>query len=192
MTRRMARTFNLCAVCFIVLVVAVFQMPGKAYSMVMSPYKIVLNSELVGENQDIQAIIPDPGGCATIKDFELTLFIDDSALLEIDGEEVADAFAVRYCVIDDNFLISFSREDVHNYIEGVILNNLLFLEDECKCKIVGVSVEGWVTVECTVAGGETQTKTLELKGKDTIEVYKPGQKPEKEEESEVNLKGRSD
>ncbi len=69
----------------------------------VSPEQIVLNSQ--GNYEDILVIIRKamPSSYRIIG-FQLTLFFNEV--------EVAKAFALRYCVVDQNFLASFDREAI--------------------------------------------------------------------------------
>ena len=184
MTRRMAKTFNICAVCFTVLVVAVLQMPGKAHSasMTMSPYKIILNVNLDKDNenlQDIQAVIRQPMSCSgrVTGDHDVYLWI----IVGGSYQRVAKAFDVRYCYWDDNYLVSFNREDVQEQLEEVVGP-----VDGCEEDfIVQVGGEGFdedgnmmdsiVWLECGPEEFGMQDPPLE--GKDFIDICDPDRKP---------------
>ena len=97
--------------CFAVILLG--QGISHAISMTFCPFKIVLNAK--GAAQDFQAVLRMalPAGYGTVADYDVTLKVND--------EEVAKAFAFRYCYIDDNFLASFDRKEVleHPVIQGL-------------------------------------------------------------------------
>jgi hypothetical protein len=88
----------------VVLGAALIALPDRALgdeSITISPHKIVLNAE--GNFEDVQAVIrmPLPSGHVLLDDYSVTL--------SLDGTPVAQAFDLRYCYVDDNFLASFDR-----------------------------------------------------------------------------------
>ena len=100
---------------FVICVISVFILSAvMSESMVMSPHKIILNANLKGKNQDIQAVIgmPLPTGYV-IDDFDITL--------SFDGIDIAKAINARYCYVDDNLLVTFDREGIQNNPDVVAL-----------------------------------------------------------------------
>ena len=129
--------------------------PVHAAPVTMSPHRIILNAELKGALQDVQAVIgmSMPSGYR-LADFEVLLLLDDVF--------VAEAFAFRYCDIDDNFLASFDRE--------VIQNDPFVVENAGN--VLTATVDGWY--EAVNADGDTIK--VEFSGQDSVEIIKPGNK----------------
>lgn len=114
----------------------------------MSPYKIILNAKCVGASQDIQAIISIYLPSATFAASEATLSIDGC-----DSEFVATS--LRYCIIDDNLLISFNREEIQNALKAQGIDGE-----------VGCTVEGFVEF--------ADYPRESFSGESTVEVLSPG------------------
>ena len=167
MTRKMVRTFNLCAVCFIVLVVAVLQMPATANSGVhMAPSTIVMNVPVKGQFQDVQAIIGGSLGGCWITEFEIWLHI----------EGVSDPIAadyVRYCYVDDNYLMTFDRAAIQAAVQGAIDSGEVTLIEDCRCQELKVTVSGSVWADCT----DGTEKEVEFHVDGSIEVFDPDWRP---------------
>ncbi|MBN2139330.1 MAG: hypothetical protein JW720_16120 [Sedimentisphaerales bacterium] len=89
------------------LVAAAFPLSNITFaeSITVSPHQLILNAK--GQYEDVQVVIrkPLPGGYS-LTDFNVALFFDEI--------EVARAYALRYCPIDDNFLASFDRTALQN------------------------------------------------------------------------------
>ena len=123
----------------------------------MSPYKIILNAELKGALQDVQAVIGmsmRPSEEYRLGEFKVTLYLD--------GVPVTDAFGFRYCYIDDNFLASFDREVIQTYL----------FEKKIFGTVLTATVAGWYE---TLKEGEDPVIT-EFSGDDSMEIVKPGNK----------------
>ena len=123
-------------------------------SVTIAPSMIILNVK--GQCDSVQATIRQamPSGY-TLTDFEVNLWMD--------GTVVAQAYALRYCYVDDNFLASFDREEVQN--NPVVVG----LADS----VVTATIQGWYTA--VAADGET-TITRPFLGSDLVEIRDPGKK----------------
>ena len=120
----------------------------------ITPFRIVLNAKLKGELQDIQGIINmSMQGGDRLDDYEVNFLIE--------GDQVAQAFAFRYCYIDDNFLASFDRQVIQDYLIDRELEGTL-----------NVRVEGWYTATAS----EGPSAPVYFAGSDMIEVFAPGVK----------------
>ena len=136
-----------------------FSTSALSYGMVIAPSTINLNTECVGKNQDVQAIIsePIPG---TLASGVMDLYISS------DGGKnwsfILSTETIRYCYIDYNFLISFDRCE----LQDILLTNL-----NLKCPInVIVWVSGYYFLN-----GSDEMKYLE--GYDyNVDIIKPGGK----------------
>ena len=116
------------------------------------PHKIVLNAE--GNSDDVQAIVHLYLPSADIVSFDVVLLLD--------GVEVATAESAFYCLIDNNLIVGFDRQELQDNADVAALAN----EGE-----VVATVEGSVVV---MAGGVPVEK--EFSGSDLVEVVKPGKK----------------
>ena len=119
----------------------------------ITPFKIVLNAKLNGELQDIQGII-NMSLKGSLDSYEFRLVIE--------GGTDIQANAFRYCLIDYNFLVSFDRQEIQEY-----------LIDEGLEGTLAVWVEGSFIVENEDGSSDT---TLFTTGTDEIEVFAPGMK----------------
>jgi hypothetical protein len=142
--------------------------------MTMSPSKIVLNVPVKGVYQDVQAVIRQPmeAGYILLTDndtFSMSLSLE---CLGIDGDtywEVGpEAFALRYCYVDDNFLVSFDRLEVQQFLE----------EKYITCRPSGglqpVEVAGTYTAVYYDDEVKVLVSGIPLSGTDLIEVLDPG------------------
>ena len=144
--------------CGVVLALASFSSPRDSHAeelvpVSITPFKIVLNAKLRGELQDIQGIIHmSLNSGYHLDEYEVNFRI---------GEDlVAEAFAFRYCYIDDNFLASFDREEIQDYL----------IAEEIEGEVTA-QVEGWFTE--TASDGSFHN-TRDFSGYDLIEVFAPG------------------
>ena len=119
-------------------------------SITISPYKLIVNAQ--GQYEDVLVIVRKtlPSGY-NITDFDLTLFFD--------GVNVAQAYALRYCYVDDNFLASFDRTALQDNPDVLAM---------AGSEVVG-RIEGTYTAENT--SGETMQDTLS--GQDIVEIMDP-------------------
>ena len=115
------------------------------------PHKIILNAQ--GNSDDVQAIVrlvlPSPH----IDSFDVVLYLD--------GVEVALAESAFYCVVDDNLIIGFDREELQNNPDVIALAG----------QEVVATVEGSVVVS-----DDGVPFTAEFVGSDSVEILKPGRK----------------
>ena len=131
--------------------------PDRAYgdvSVTISPHKIVLNAE--GKFEDLQAVIriPVPSGHILRDDFSVTL--------SLDGTQVAQAFDLRYCYVDDNFLASFDRTAIQQNPTVIDLAG----------QVVDGRVEGWFLTD----DPEGNLCVNDFSGTDRVEIVGPGKK----------------
>ncbi len=122
----------------------------------IAPFKIVLNSQTKGQNQDIQAVISMAlsSGCH-LGNYEVSLKFDE-------GDEFF-AFAFRYCYIDDNFLASFDRVEIQDYL----------VENYPVTTVAIATVEGWFE-ELDADGNVFAIR--EFVGTDDVEIVNPAKK----------------
>jgi hypothetical protein len=122
------RSFLVLVSSCIALCLTSFWMPKEclAADMTICPSKIVLNvsDENNSVKQDVQAVVrqPMPSGCSLPTDFDVSLIIcSNSSTSEGCSEETSpyvEAYDLRYCVVDDNFLVSFDRQAVEYALTG--------------------------------------------------------------------------
>jgi len=119
-------------------------------SITISPYRIVLNSQ--GQHEDVLVIIRKalPSGYR-ITGFQLSLLFD--------GIEVVQAYALRYCYVDDNFLASFDRTTIQENPDVLAM---------AGSEVLG-RIEGTYTAEN--ADGDIWQDTLS--GQDLVEIMDP-------------------
>lgn len=110
MLRRPSGSSKLSVIRFITFALAVLTLTAISNAMVMSPHRIVLNAECVADNnQDIQAIIGySSDGAVDVNGAISTLIIADIT------DKPFSTTNVRYCYIDDNFLIGFDRKAIQD------------------------------------------------------------------------------
>jgi len=116
------------------------------FPMWMSPFKLVLNAQ--GQFEDVEgnfAVGLPPGA---FESFEFGLYFDDVL--------VSEAYAVRYCAIDDVLSVSFDR-------------TALLANPDVK-KLAGYTVEARVEGSLVVATGVE----VSLFGYDDVEILGPG------------------
>lgn len=152
MIRRTVRLLNVSFTLSFVFALALVVTPCYGEPMTMSPYKIVLNSECAGDGQDIQAIISRPLDGLDVKMLGATLYFD--------GTEVTKTTDIRYCYLDGNFLITFSRDEIHDFC----------VEAEMPSGIVTAKVAVYL-----VDDPETEL----FGGEDSVEILAPGNKVDK-------------
>ena len=119
--------------------------------MTLSPYKIVLNAELEGKSQDIQAVIRQPG--ASVDDFAVQFQVEKNGQIEF----VCCADVFRYCAVDDNYLASFNREIIQKKLEDLFSD----------LDIIKVIVKG-----CYTIGAESYC----FEAVDFLHLFDPGNK----------------
>lgn len=124
-----------------------------AVSVTLCPYKINLNA--VGQWEDVQAVIrlPMPAGFA-LTDFAVELWFDDVC--------VAEAYAMRYCYVDDNFLASFDRAELQVNPDVIAMAG----------STVTATVEGWYAA----TNGEGDVIVVPFSGATPVEILAPGKK----------------
>ncbi len=134
-------------------VVVIFLFPYLslfADDLLFSPDKFVLNT--LGSQEDLLAIVHKsmPAGYY-IDDFQLTLAFD--------GTQITDAYAVRYCTVDEVYLINFDWDDVVGSPE--------------LTPYIGTTVVG--SISGTVILSDTQGNTIHepIEGSGSIEVLGP-------------------
>jgi hypothetical protein len=157
MVRRICSKSELSVVCFMAFAMLALALP--AHSMTISPHRIVLNAKCDGQNtQDIQAIIRQRNDAIMkVVDWDVKLFL---VVDEDEDVEIADAFEVRYCWTDGNFLISFDRSEVQTEVQ------------DFANQVVTVKVEGWF--EALKFGGGSIID--DLSGKAQVEIVSPSKK----------------
>ena len=112
------------------IIVAAFLIAAPSISlaedMTVCPHKIVLNAK--GNFEDLQAVIRMPMQPGYIlADWQVTM--------SFNSIPVSEAFAFRYCPIDDNFLASFDRTALQANADVIAMAN----------STVVATVEGWYT-----------------------------------------------
>jgi len=115
------------------------------------PHKIVLNAE--GNSDDVQAIVRMVLPSADIVSFDV--------VLRFDGVDVAVAESAFYCIVDDNLIVGFDRQELQSNPDVIALAGQEVL----------ATVEGHVVVS---VGGALFTR--EFSGSDYVEIVKPGKK----------------
>ena len=135
-------------ICILASLIVVFS--GTAVSaehVSICPHKLVLNAE--GQSDDVQAIvsigIPPP-----------YIIINPDVRLWFGDTLVATAESAFYCVIDDNLIIGFDRQELQEALGDIGLAG----------KEVLLTVEGCVNGVC-------------FNGSDQVEIVQPGNKVEK-------------
>ena len=116
----------------------------------VQPDQIVLNAS--GQQEDLLVIVRKsmPAGYY-IESFEVDLLFDDT--------QVTEAYALRYCYIDDNYLVSF------DWLE--IINNPDVID------LAATTVSGSISGTVTLANGQEISGWKPLKGSDDIEIMDP-------------------
>lgn len=118
----------------------------------MTPYKIILNAQCVGEQQDIQAIVSvSPAVYENIQDKRIELYFE--------GYE-SDIFTTdvfSYCYVDSNMLVSFDR---------------LVIQE--KLKELGIS--GITTATVTGKFVDDNSELVTFIGTDSVEILSPSKK----------------
>ena len=144
---------SLFIVCLAVLLLG--QGISHAISMTFCPFKIVLNAK--GAAQDFQAVLRMslPAGYSTVSSYDVTLKVDD--------QEVAKAFAFRYCYVDDNFLASFDRQEV---LESPVVQSL-------ANSLATATVEG----SYVAVNGDGDEITVSFSASTTVEIVDPENRP---------------
>ena len=141
------RTLVACALAALIITLS-----GTAFVLAepvkIAPHKIVLNAE--GKFDDVQAIVRMVLPSANIVDYDVDL--------SLDGVSVAKAESAFYCLIDDNLIVGFDRQDLQNNPDVTALAG----------QTVTATVAGWVEV----AGGGT----FDFSGTDLVEIVKSGKK----------------
>ena len=96
-----------------------FEFPDESpiLNMTLSPYKIVLNAELEGKSQDIQAVIRQPEVGASVDAFAVQFQVEKNDQFEF----VCCADFFRYCAVDDNYLASFDRGEIQEKLEELFV-----------------------------------------------------------------------
>ena len=117
----------------------------------ITPFKIVLNAKLKAELQDIQAII-NMSLESSLDSYKFRLVIEG----DVDDVDF-EANSFRYCLIDDNFLVSFDRWEIQEYLK---LNER----------------EGTLTVWVEGSYKDGPLPTTFTTDTDSIEVFAPGMK----------------
>jgi hypothetical protein len=124
---------------------------ARAEVLTMSPHKIVLNAQ--GQFEDVQAVIRMPMQPGySLADYQVTL--------SFNGIPIIQAFNMRYCYIDDNFLTSFDRTSIQNHPDVMAMANTT----------VTATVAGWYTA--VAADGSSYTHDFSYT--DTVEIVAPG------------------
>ena len=120
---------------------------GEAH-LSMTPFKLVLNAQ--GQFEDVEGnfIVGLPGA---IDSFAFQLYLEDVL--------VSDAYAVRYCVIDDVLSVSFDRTALQANPDVQAL--------------AGLVVEARVDGSVSVFDGDDTTEIF-LFGYDEMEIVNPG------------------
>ena len=121
-------------------------------SITISPHKLVLKAK--GQFEDVQAVIR----MAMPSGYRLS---DFAVGLSFDGVLVSEAYAMRYCPVDDNFLASFDRHALQENPEVIAMAG----------SVVRAKVEGWY--EAVSADGTTAIRRAFL-GYDDVEIVLPG------------------
>lgn len=152
MIRRMVRLLSISFTLSFAFALVLVVKPCYGEPLNMSPHKIVLNSECAGDHQDIQAIISRPLGGLEVEKLGATLYFD--------GIEVTRTTDIRYCYLDDNFLITFSRDEIHDFCAEAEMPS------------------GMVTAKVLVYHVDDPETEL-FSGEDSVEILAPGNKVDK-------------
>ena len=163
MSKRLSRASKLSVICFVTVALVVLALPAISRAMVMSPYKIILNADPAVENyQDMQAIIHYP--CIPINLYNAVSTL--SFVVTDENGNIIETIAefdhindVKYCYIDDNFLISFDREAIQN-----------------DPGVQNLANTGPVTVEVVVEFDVTETTRITISATAEVEILAPGKK----------------
>jgi hypothetical protein len=134
-------------------IVAIIALSSVAFAEVltMSPHKIVLNAQ--GQFEDVQAVIRMPMQAGyTLSDYQVTL--------SFNGIPIIQAFNMRYCYIDDNFLASFDRMAVQNHPTVIGMANTM----------VTATVAGWYSA----VNSDGNSYTHDFSWTDDVEIVAPG------------------
>ena len=153
MLSRITKASSVTIICCIFSVLVFLEAPAECDAMSITPDRIILNAECVGNEQDIQAIFFGVGlQNDTITGLNADFYFDGNAT------SVSNTDLFHYCWIDDNLLISFDRSEIQEH-----------------AKDNGMTDGTWtVTVKCTVYLLENPTKTLE--GSDQVKILAKGKK----------------
>ena len=115
----------------------------------MTPYKIILNAQCVGEQQDIQAIVSVSSAVfENIKDKTIALYF---------GGDEANTFTTKiysYCYLHSNMLVSFERLPIQE-----------------KLKELGIS--GITTATVTAKFFDDNSEEVTFIGTDSVEILSP-------------------
>ena len=140
---------------FCALATLIVALSGTAFVLAepvkMAPHKVVLNAE--GNSDDVQAIVRMVLPSANIVDYDVDL--------SLDGVFVAKAESAFYCLIDDNLIVGFDRQDLQDNPDVIALAG----------QTVTATVAGWV--EVSVDGTVVRR---DFAGSDLLEIVKPGRK----------------
>ena len=115
----------------------------------MTPFKLILNAQ--GQFEDVEGNFGVGLPPGTIDAFAFDLYLD--------GILVSEAYAVRYCFIDNVLSVSFDREALQANPDVVAMAGL----------IVEAQVKGSVVVD----DGAVATE-VDLVGTDEMEILRPG------------------
>ena len=141
--------------------------PGKYFTCVMvclfcpfcslfadnvqfSPDQIVLNA--IGQQDDLLVIVrkPMPAGYS-IAEFNVNLFLADT--------QISEAYALRYCTVDENYLVSFDWDLVVNSPQ--------------LTSFIGTIVTGSISGTVTLVNEAGDTFAETLSGTDEVEILDP-------------------
>ena len=134
-------------------IVAIIALSSVAFAEVltMSPHKIVLNAQ--GKFEDVQAVIRMPMQAGyTLSDYQVTL--------SFNGIPIIQAFNMRYCYIDDNFLASFDRTAIQNHPTVIGMANTTVI----------ATVAGWYSA----VNADGLSYTHDFSWTDDVEIVDPG------------------
>ena len=167
MLKRLSRASKLSVICFMTVALVVLALPAISRAMVMSPHKIILNADPAAENnQDIQAIINYSAYVPiNLADAESTLsFVvtDEDGIITGIIAEFDHINDVKYCYIDDNFLISFDRGEIQNNPEVQNLANTGLVTVTVEVTFDGQSFDAEDNVIITPEITITRTAKVEI------------------------------
>jgi len=131
---------------------AMTAVPLFGESITVAPFKINIKAQ--GQFEDVLVVIRMPLASGySLADYDVRM--------KFDGIEVSQAYAFRYCPIDDNFLASFDRMELQQNPDVIAMAG----------QTVTAVVEGWYTA--ISADGQT-TIRKEFSGIDLVEILNPG------------------
>ena len=137
---------------FIIVMVLFLLLSSPVFASIVqfSPDQIVLNA--IGQQDDLLVIVRKsmPAGYS-IDSFQISLAFNDT--------QITDAYALRYCYVDENYLVSFDWDEVINNPEITAF--------------IGQTVTGSISGTVTIVNGEGETLIETLEGDDNVQIMDP-------------------